>query len=313
MLRQRVALWRFVRIVTSPCRCWYAEKSCGVAAIFRATENTLTFKISGKTMTEKYPIHDVYLNTKTHCTIDEAVGMLLNLVYLPKEFIQMSDEEIYNHDFDNEPVWSLQEILAESRTDLVNEYVVAKHENMSDDVLEEKLQAIKDFDNDYIKKARAYLLNITDEIAKGTLRVDEHNNITLQSLHESAVKNHKLSILEVSVAGTAGVTPRKQTIPKEERGLSKTLKENFYLTFVCLLKAFVGKPPSGKYGKVETTYVNGVEKKSVGSINIQAIADYLSTLVPQSDESIKGRIEEAIKDVEKRYPDIFEKTVEEKK
>ena len=246
---------------------------------------------------EDYPLHDVYLNMNTHCTIDEAIGMLLNLMYLPKEFIQMTDEEIHAYGFNNEPVWSLQDVLNSIRGDLVNEYIEAKED--------EQLQAIKDFDNNYIKKARTYLLSITDEIAKGTIRVDEHNNITLQSLHEWAVKNHKVPILEISEVDTAGVTPRKQAIPKEDKGLTPALKKNFYLTFVCLLKAFVAKHPSGKYGKVEATTVKGVETMLVSNINIQVLAVHLSTLVAQSDESIKDRIEEAINDVAKLHPDIF--------
>jgi hypothetical protein len=240
---------------------------------------------------EDYPLHDVYLNMNTHCTIDEAIGMLLNLMYLPKEFIQMTDEEIHAYGFNNEPIWSLQDVLNAIRGDLVNEYIEAKED--------EQLQAIKDFDNNYIKKARAYLLSITDEIAKGTIRVDEHNNITLQSLHEWAVKNHKVPILEVSEVDTAGVTPRKEAIPKEDKGLSKTMKQNFYLTFVCLLRAFVAKSGS-RFG-------------TVGNITVQVLAEHLSTLVAQSDESIKDRIEEALSDVAKQHPEIFEKPVEERK
>ena len=171
---------------------------------------------------EDYPLHDVYLNMNTHCTIDEAIGMLLNLMYLPKEFIQLTDEERHLQYLESEEhIWSIHEVLDELRTKLVNEYVEAKKGKKSENILEEKLQAIKEFDNDYIKKARTYLLLITDEIAKGTFRVDAHNNITLQSLHEWAVKNHEVPILEVSEVDTAGVTPPKQAIPKEEKGLRR--------------------------------------------------------------------------------------------
>lgn len=255
---------------------------------------------------EDYPLHDVYLNMNTHCTIDEAIGMLLKLMYSPKEFIQMTHEEIHQYGFNNEPVWSLQDVLNSIRGELVNEYIDTK--------ADEQLQAIKNFDNNYIKKARAYLLSITDEIAKGTIRVDEHNNITLQSLHEWAVKNHDVRILEISEVDTAGVTPRKKTIPKEDKGLSPTLTKSFYITFVCLLKAFVEKHPSGKYGKVDKTFVDGVEKVLVKNINVQALGDYLySQSGQQSDETIKSRIEEALSDVSMRHPDIFEKPAKEKK
>ena len=255
-------------------------------------------------MSEQYPLHDVYLNTKTHCTIDEAIGMLLNLMYLPKEFIQISDEERHNYE---EHIWSLQEVLDQLRTELVNEYTEAKIAKKPEDVLEEKLQAIKEFDNDYIKKARTYLLSITDEIAKGTLRVDGHNSITLQSLHDWASENYKISILEISEAGTASVTPRKKTISKEDQGLSKTKTQNFYLTFVCLLKAFVAKYPTGKFGNVKKDSVNGVEKTIVSSIKPSVLANHLSTLISQSDSTIEKQINEAIGDVIKFHPDIFEK------
>ena len=231
---------------------------------------------------EDYPIHDVYLNMKTVCTIDEAIAMLLNLMPLPKEFIQMSDEEIYKESLNDEYAndWTLQDTLTSLREDLVSEYIEAKNEKMP---VDSQLQAIKDFDNNYIKKARAYLLDITDEIAKGTIRVNNCNNITLKSLYEWATSQQ--IIFETD---TVGFTSHTKTIPQKERGLSQTKTKNFYLTFVCLLNAFIEKTSGKQFG-------------SVGNLNITALASYLASKSGQSEESIKSRIEEALAEFEKNY------------
>ena len=109
---------------------------------------------------------------------------------------------------------------------------------------------------------------------------DSSHELTLESLIEWAEKEHYI------VINSEWKTFEIKSHPKKEyKGLSPTKTKNFYLTFVCLLKAFVSKS-GNKFG-------------TVNDLNHKRIAEHLATFSGQSEESIKDRIEEALEDVEK--------------
>ena len=258
---------------------------------------------------KKYLLKDLVLNHETSCSVDEAIGMMLGILKGANWYLDVDHENSrteYERETGNEPDGSfcLSGCLATMRNQLQWAYWDAEEVK---ELLEQHLTAIETFDTNYMKKAKVYLCLVEDELAKGNqslLRTiaNEYGvkRITLASLDEWWAAKQKLNHLERSIfQDMQHNVPPKQDIPKEDKGLSKTKKQNFYLTFVCLLKAFVAKS-NNRFGTVE-------------NINIQVLADHLSTLVPQSEETIKDKMEEAIKDVAKQHPEIFEKPVEVKK
>jgi hypothetical protein len=115
---------------------------------------------------------------------------------------------------------------------------------------------------------------------------DSSHELTLESLIEWAQQEIYIVINpELIVINSELKTFEIESKPKKEyKGLSPTKTKNFYLTFVCLLKAFVSK--------------SGKKFGTVNDLNHTSLAKHLASFTGQSDESIIDRIEEAIKDVE---------------
>ena len=121
-----------------------------------------------------------------------------------------------------------------------------------------------------------------DLSANHFLKTSTNNGITLtfDSLIDWAYQERNIVL---SKKQPTKIHPKKER-EREYKGLSPTKTKNFYLTFMCLLKAFVSK--------------SGKQFGTVDNLNKKQLAEYISTFSGQSDESIKDRIEEAIEYVE---------------
>jgi hypothetical protein len=187
------------------------------------------------------------------------------------------------------------------RSSLAGDYFRAKEDKLTEEVVAEKLAAIKEFDIDYVNKARTYLCHINDELTKGArseLRLTSTNGgsrITLKSLDEWASKEYKISIFKNLESNTVSAMPPKNSQHEAEfdgKGrMSQKAVDSLYTTFAFLLEAFLSSKENAlSYGAMDKPKVSSIAELLC---ELAAAVDE-SEINGQSKESIKTRIEEAM-------------------
>jgi hypothetical protein len=256
-----------------------------------------------------YPLYDVALNLQTDCTREEAVAIMLGVINGPSALIHINpdqEQQCYLEGIDMDETYSLQDDLEEQRDSLVTDYNEARIDKLPEEVVTEKLAAIKDFDTNYVNKSRVYLCHIDDELAKGAeskLRLSQDKArggqilLTLKSLDEWAGKEYGISIFKNLGSNTIREKKFPKDSPHEEEvdakgRMSPKSANSLYTTFGFLVEAFVSANVAAKVSKYGT----------LDKLNVTSIASHLWDLAlaaneagsGQSSESIKTRIEKAI-------------------
>jgi hypothetical protein len=196
-------------------------------------------------------------NTRTSCTKDEAVLIMLDLGDSP-DLIDIHDQDTLSV--------KLGKTLDAMREQLVDELT-------SEGVIQEHIsEFLEGFDGAFIKQAREYLIDLDDELAKrddSALRVLDDGQITLKSLYEWI--DSKKSESDTSVKG-------KKTTPKSEN--------TALITFATLLELFLADKP-----KTAGFYRN--EKLNVAAV-ARHLKTHANGIEGQGEENIKKLIENAI-------------------
>jgi hypothetical protein len=255
------------------------------------------------TKDRKYLLKELRLNKESTCSFDEAVGMMLGILKGADWFIDIQQLEELNRiaskgeecDF-NEP-FSLYDYLADERDDLVSAYFEAKIEQEPESILEQKLDAIEQFDTDYMKKAKVYWCLLEDEFVKtdSELRFvrkskSDTPKITLTSLDKWwTEKQQEKDVLEQSI-----FKDMQQNVPKVIEDTDAELSLSERVTFGLLLSVFVKQSGVMKYGEPENATISAVH---------DALSNYLHTKCKdpkkQGNKSIRTRLtdaENALKD-----------------
>lgn len=187
------------------------------------------------------------------------------------------------------------------------------------DEKEEEIERIEELSN----RAMRYIADIKSEIMKGKgSMLEECPDVTgkngepcytLKSADNWAIARHKISI--INYVEPAAV-PKEDTIVVErdgegsENGLSKTVANNFYVTFALLIEAFVDAVPDYKERLKELKerglhWQTAAEEEEINArIVVSKLGEYLSlrSRIPgykkrglgQSDETIMTHIENAM-------------------
>lgn len=236
------------------------------------------------------------------------MGMLLGWLDGPVRLVPsenpLTPEE--QEDFDSFS-YDLQEDIAEKLESLKGDYAEAKFNNSPERVIADKLSALNACKSQALQ-AKAFMSDVVDELNKGELSAlriikdpsgDLRDHITLASLDEWARSKYDISILVDRTTTSDTTKPQessRQSAPPEENGpaqggLSPTKAEGLYTSFAFLVDE-LANAKENKY-------------KSSGRLNVSAMASDLheaakaayrdEPLPGQSTESIKSRIEEAMK------------------
>ena len=260
--------------------------------------------------------NEAYLFFKVSCTKDEAVGMLLGWM---QGFTRPTAIELNSRctiPKDQLPLLrSLDAPLIDYITDLRN----AAYEDFG--VLYEKGSTVEELDaqaavvdeyNKLAEEAWGYLIDITDEIAKGelsALRIDQeesnrsgHPHYTLKSIDTWTNKTYNKSIFCTQESTrNKDKENRFDAIGENEAAkrkvLSRTVASNLYVTFGFLTDLLAETSEAYKLN---------------GKINITRIAERLEAFVKQNNkgeviygqsaEAIKSRIEDAMKHKQSALP-----------
>ena len=228
-------------------------------------------------------LKELRLNTKTSCTVDEAVGMMLGVWGVDCFF----DEELNEHDY----TFCLSEYLFEQRDLLQIAYAKAQ---LNHEPLQPYLEKIEEFDTNFMKRAKMYLCLVEDEIAKESqsqLRLSKHElsrKITLASLDEwwTQKKDANHSIFNEI----------RHNAPKNNTEDDFNLNVN--VTFGLLLNAYIHDHIANK----------GTNKFGApNDANISAVKTKLSDMLAQEIESSKGQSDRSIRNrlsaAQKAYED----------
>lgn len=254
---------------------------------------------------------NIKIDFSTSCTKEDAVakmlGWLRGSVRIDPDEINIHDVSITQMPFLAELYFSLEDYLLMLREDALDQVATAFKEPCAiGSIQTEALDTLNHCD-ELIMKAAAYMNGIDDELTKGTesaLRIDPVKTestgelyITLKSLDEWAQQNYKISIIDNVVPTHWDVSAISKQVAKQAQeysskdGLTKTKKENLYITFGLLIEAYAEMPNSG-YLQSGKPVVDAIAKQ-LNHLAGQASKEESPS--GQSVESIKDRIEEALK------------------
>ena len=251
--------------------------------------------------------NEAYLFFKVSCTKDEAVGMLLGWM---QGFTRPAAIKLNNRGTIPEDQLPLLQSLDAPLIDYLSDLRNAAYEDFGvlykKDSKAEGLDALASMVDRYnllANEAWGYLMDLTDEIAKGEkseLRIDQEESkrsgtphYTLRSIDAWTIKTYNKSIFSASNSVRNDNKESRfdaigESEPAKEKGLSKTRSNNLYVTFALLTELF------------STT---GNSYMSNGQINVKNIAERIKEysrecnkgVIPygQSAEAIKSVIEEA--------------------
>jgi|LakMenEpi03Aug12_release.lakeMendotaPanAssembly.Ray.scaffolds.fasta_scaffold282120_2 hypothetical protein len=191
-------------------------------------------------------------NTRTSCTKDEAVIMMLGLDK-PTDLIGTDDQDTLYVKLDKTLEFMREKLVSDLTSEGQTQEYIAEF--------------LDDFDKEFTKRARRYLIELDDELAKrsdSALRVLDDGQITLKSLYDWMGTQ------------SSPVNTTKKT-PKSENTM--------LITFATLLERFLeDKPKTGGFYRGK-------------NINFAAVARHLEDLEieGQGQENIKRLIENARK------------------
>jgi hypothetical protein len=242
---------------------------------------------------EHYPLYDVIIKLQTSCTQDEAVAIMLGMIDGPPTLISVNHDCNYHDSEEKEDYgYLLDQHLEVWRSSLTEDYFRAKKDKLTEEVVAEKLAAIKEFDIDYVNKARTYLCHINDELTKGAmseLRLTSANGgsrITLKSLDEWASKEYGISIFKNLESNTVSAMPPKNSQHEAEfdgKGrMTKKAVDSLYTTFGFLVETFADQQKD-------------IYCLPDGRVNASAIANHLCDLAFVANEYGEGQKFESIK------------------
>ncbi len=234
---------------------------------------------------EYHPILDAVYDFGTSCSRDDAVKHLLGWfrsplrAHLVPEDARPDELELYD--------FTLDTILTESREAAAADYSNAKYKKRSDEIIVEKLAALKKCDLG-LEQAHYFFCCIDDELAMGAnsaLRIDKNSklpNITLASLDQWADKKFDIHIFN-PLQPPADIENHERP---QNGGLSKTKATNLQITFAMLVEVFAATAP--RYLLEDKPNVSAIAKR---------LAEYAAEkgLPGQSRETIKSCIELAMK------------------
>ena len=253
---------------------------------------------------------EAYLFFKVSCTRDEAVGMLLGWM---QGFTRPAAINLDNHGTIPEDQLPLLQSLDQPLIDYITDLRNAAYENFevlyeSEGTFEKELDeqaAVVDRYNLLAKNAWGYLMDITDEIAKGdasALRIDHAESA------RSGTPHYTLRSVDAWARGKFGISifkdqkldqeddqeNRKDAIiknyTKPEIGLSKTRTNGFYTTFALLIDMHSENSPLFKHGNNPN-----VEQIAIAINKFGKKSNNDQTIEGQSVEAMKSRIEDAMK------------------
>lgn len=240
---------------------------------------------------ENYLLRELGLDARTTCTIDEAVGMMLGMI---KGASWHYDIENYNElyykfegEIPSEVDFHLSQELEYERSALQREYYDAKKNKESKSVLEEKLNAIKYFDDTQMKLAKIYLCMIDDEFLKGTnseLRFDEDKQINLASLDKWWEKQKTNDSIQPSIFKDMQF---KEPKPRKVDDYSTT-EINTNVTLGLALRSLIEQSPTKRYGTIDDPTIDPLAKD---------LSKNLTNTTGQSVRSITDRIDRAFREL----------------
>ena len=235
---------------------------------------------------KNYLLRDIVLDTTTTCSINEAVGMMLGMQKGAQWYIDTEMEndhyEKFRDDEIPEPLYfDLLGELEGERIDLQNEYYDAKEAGSPKTVLDEKLNAIKEFDDTKMKLAKIYLCLIEDEFLKGTasqLRFNDRKEISLASLDKWWDKCKKESI-QTSIFKDMQFREPK---PKKVADDNSAAEISTYVTLGLAIKALISQSQGVRYGTIDKPIISTIAQ------------DLSAHIKGQSKSSIEKRVKRAI-------------------
>ncbi len=207
-------------------------------------------------------LHSTIPSYQTSCTKDEAVGMLMGLIAGPIQLTPLEHEPTAEDlEFEDSFSYSVLEELDGERGSVEGIYIEAKRDKLPEDVIAEKLAALKEYDNKIIK-ANGYLCDIDDELSKGessALRIDKaasnlYVRITLSSLNEWTEDRYGISVLanrKFSTATQSQPTLKNEnlTVSNQARQQKLLAQEEAILNEIRRLGSDPKKLPKNKSGK----------------------------------------------------------------
>jgi hypothetical protein len=250
------------------------------------------------------PGDDGQLDLRTSCTKNDAIAKLLGFTAVnPTRGDQGLGAKPYEQEHlgqDYEEV-TIFDALADSRDAAQSSLDDARDEKDQPKIDECKRRVVK-YD-DLIRRAHRYACDLDDELALATgsqLRVDQQAtnatgqmHIFLTSLDEWSQSKYEMTLLDAlkSRSLDTDTTNDLEDARNAKGGLGRKSATSLYVTFAAMIECFVEK--SGKqFGEVGSPNVVGLATL----LSKQATPyDKLTPVEGQSVESIKGRIEKAIK------------------
>jgi hypothetical protein len=229
---------------------------------------------------KKYLLQNLTVHPATSCSKDEAVGMMLGILkgadwYYDVDYeMQRRYEEAHGEGVDTS--FYLGERLNEMRGRLQMAYWDAEEsENADEAKLTTLLNAIEQFDTDYMKKAKVYLCLIEDELSKSESELRTIDNghgvkeITLASLDEWWAKKQNpqkgVKSIEKSI-----FKDMQSNVPKvrDDENDDEELSLSANVTFGLLLRAFVDQSQITTYGTPDNANFSAVKNKLLRYLNI---------------------------------------------
>jgi hypothetical protein len=253
------------------------------------------------------PDDEVLVDLRGSCTKDEAVAKLIGWNRGPfrKRYIQLAEGGIPRDQWPHiyTPDEPLHEQLRGLREQALRRFYSAYNDGASEEELDACLSEVDAIDS-IINQASAFMIDIEDECAmadRSRLRIDPEatretgiTHLTVASIDAWAREKYA----GLSIYGDAVATVRPAPPATEKQRRQRKL-ENLFTTFAFALDALADQP--GRRYRHEG-----------GALNVKALAEDLSArskqannnqvMKEQSAESIKDRIEEAIKTKRSHLP-----------
>jgi hypothetical protein len=235
---------------------------------------------------KKYLLQNLTVNPATTCSKDEAVGMMLGILKGADWYYDI-DYEMQRSYEGVDTNFYLSDCLNAMRGELQMAYWDAEESENADALL----NAIEQFDTDYIKKAKLYLCLIEDELSKSDSQLRTIDNghgvkeITLASLDEWW-RTAKSKTFEDSI-----FKDMQSNVPKvcdDENDEELSLSAN--VTFGLLLRTFVelAKAKPNEYGTPDNVKIS-----AVAELLQSTLAALHTSSNTQGNKSIRNRLNAA--------------------